>query len=298
MPRTPGGDDLLYREGMDGIRLVASDLDGTLLLPDETVSDRTRAALAATKAAGITVVLVSGRPPRSLGPIAERIGVGGLAICANGAVVWDLDSGTMVDHTPLAADLATRLVHALREAIPGALFAVELESSFGREAGWSDGRALTSPEALEADALELICGPVTKLLVRHPTMAFAEVAERARAAVGDDAVVTWAGLRLVEISAAGVTKAFALERLCRRLGIAAAEVVAVGDMPNDLAMLEWAGTGVAVANAALEVLDAADEVTAANTEDGVARLLERILAADGAAVSGPRPPGPGRGTGR
>ena len=104
---------------MDGIRLVASDLDGTLLLPDESVSDRTRAVLAAAKEAGITVVLVSGRPPRSLGPIAERIGVGGLAICANGAIVWDLDSGTMVDYTPLAADLATRLVHALRQAIPG-----------------------------------------------------------------------------------------------------------------------------------------------------------------------------------
>ena len=123
---------------------------------------------------------------------------------------------------------------------------------------------------------------MTKLLVRHPAMDFAEVAERARRAVGEDAVVTWAGLRLVEISAAGVTKAFALERLCRRLGVAPAEVVAVGDMPNDLAMLAWAGTGVAVANATREVLDAADEVTAANTDDGVALLLERILAANGA----------------
>jgi Cof subfamily protein (haloacid dehalogenase superfamily) len=283
---------------MEDIRLVASDLDGTLLLPDETVSDRTRTALAAAKEAGITVVLVSGRPPRSLGPIAERIGVGGLAICANGAIVWDLDSGTMVDYTPLAADLATRLVHALRQAIPGALFAVELERSFGREAGWSDGVVAARPDVLEADALELICGPVTKLLVRHPSMPFAEVAERARAAVGDDAVVTWAGLRLVEISAAGVTKAYALERLCRRLGIDASEVVAVGDMPNDLAMLDWAGTGVAVANAAPEVLDAADEVTAANTEDGVARLLERILARTAPAANGPRRPGPGTAPGR
>jgi Cof subfamily protein (haloacid dehalogenase superfamily) len=263
---------------MKDIRLVASDLDGTLLRPDETVSDRTRAALAAAKEAGITVVLVSGRPPRSLGPIAERIGVGGIAICANGAVVWDLDSGTMVDHTPLAADLATRLVHALREAIPGALFAVELERGFGREAGWSDGLRAAQPDVLEADALELITGPVTKLLVRHPTMPFAEVAERARAAVGEDAVVTWAGLRLAEISAAGVTKAFALERLCRHLGIDASEVVAVGDMPNDLAMLDWAGTGVAVANAQQSVLDAADEVIPSNVDDGVAVLLERIVA--------------------
>jgi len=270
-----------YREDMDRVRLVASDLDGTLLRPDETVSGRTRAALAAARRAGITVVLVSGRQPRSLGPIAERIGVGGIAICANGALLWDLDSGRLVDSSPLAVDLAARLVRALREAVPGALFAVELEGGFGREAGWDDGLGGAPAGALEADALELIGGPVVKLLVRHPTLPFAEVAERARAAVGDEAVVTWAGLRLVEISAAGVTKAFALERLCRRLGIDAAEVVAVGDMENDLAMLAWAGTAVAVANAAPEVLEAADEVTASNTEDGVAQLLERILA-DGA----------------
>lgn len=271
---------------MRGIRLVASDLDGTLLLPDETVSERTRAALAAAKEAGITVVLVSGRQPRSLGPIAERIGVGGIAICANGALIWDLDAGTLIDATPLAADLAARLVHALREAIPGVLFAVELERGFGHERGWAEDPAAVRPEALEADALELITGPVVKLLLRHPTLPFAELADKARQAIGDDAVATWAGLRLVEISAAGVTKAYALERLCDRLGIDASEVVAVGDMPNDLAMLEWAGTAVAVANATEEVLEAADEVTAANVEDGVAQLLERILAANGA--------GPGR----
>jgi len=270
------------------IKLVASDLDGTLLRPDETVSERTMAAILATRRAGITLVLVTGRPPRNLGPIAERLGVGGIAICANGAVVWDLNTGTILDLTPLAADLAIRLVHKLRAAIPGALFAVELEGGFGREAGWADGLLPAAPDALEADALELITGPVTKLLLRHPTLPFAEVAGRARAAVGEQAVVTWAGTRVVEISAPGVTKAFALERLCRRLGIRPQEVVAVGDMPNDLAMLAWAGRSVAVANAADEVLAAADEVTASNVDDGVALVLERVVAArDGHRRSGP-----------
>jgi hydroxymethylpyrimidine pyrophosphatase-like HAD family hydrolase len=270
------------------IKLVASDLDGTLLRPDETVSERTMAAILATRRAGITLVLVTGRPPRNLGPIAERLGVGGIAICANGAVVWDLDTGTILDLTPLAADLAIRLVHKLRAAIPGALFAVELEDGFGREAGWAEGLLPAAPDALEADALELITGPATKLLLRHPTLPFAEVAGRARAAVGEQAVVTWAGTRVVEISAPGVTKAFALERLCRRLGIRSEEVVAVGDMPNDLAMLAWAGRSVAVANAADEVLAAADEVTAANVDDGVALVLERVVAArDGHRRSGP-----------
>ena len=282
---------------MGEIRLVASDLDGTLLRPDETVSERTRKAIVAVRRAGITLVLVTGRPPRALAPIAARIGVGGIAICANGAVVWDLDAGTMVDVTPLAADLAAGLVRELREAIPGVLFAVELEHGFGREAGWTDGTGpprprlveRETPEVLEADALELVTGPVVKLLVRHPTLPFPEVARRARQAVGEHAVVTWAGTRLLEISTAGVTKAWALERLCARLGVRRQEVLALGDMENDLPMLAWAGHSVAVANAQPDVLDAADEVTASNLDDGVALVLERLAAEP---TARPRPAGP------
>jgi hydroxymethylpyrimidine pyrophosphatase-like HAD family hydrolase len=282
---------------MGEIRLVASDLDGTLLRPDETVSERTREAIVAVRRAGITLVLVTGRPPRALAPIAARIGVGGIAICANGAVVWDLDAGTMVDVTPLAADLAAGLVRELREAIPGVLFAVELEHGFGREAGWTDGTGpprprlveRETPEVLEADALEMVTGPVVKLLVRHPTLPFPEVARRARQAVGEQAVVTWAGTRLLEISAAGVTKAWALERLCARLGVRRQQVLALGDMENDLPMLAWAGHSVAVANAQPDVLDAADEVTASNLDDGVALVLERLAAEP---TARPRPAGP------
>jgi hypothetical protein len=267
---------------MGEIRLVASDLDGTLLRPDGTVSERTRDAVAAARRAGLTLVLVTGRPPRSLAPIAARIGLGGIAICANGAVVWDLDAATMLDTSPLAAELAVGLVRGLRRAIPGALFAVELERGFGREAGWTDGTLPPAPDALEGDALELVTGPVVKLLLRHPTMPHAEVARRAREAVGEEAVVTWAGTQVVEISAAGVTKAWALGRLCDRLGVHREEVVAVGDMENDLAMLAWAGHAVAVANAQQNVLAAADEVTASNLDDGVAQVLERLVAERGA----------------
>jgi len=263
---------------MGEIRLVASDLDGTLLRLDETVSERTRDAVAAARRAGLTLVLVTGRPPRSLAPIAARIGLGGIVICANGAVVWDLDAATMLDTSPLAAELAVGLVRGLRRAIPGALFAVELERGFGREAGWTDGTLPPAPDGLEGDALELVTGPVVKLLLRHPTMPHAEVARRAREAVGEEAVVTWAGTQIVEISAAGVTKAWALGRLCDRLGVHREEVVAIGDMENDLAMLAWAGHAVAVANAQQNVLDAADEATAANVDDGVAMVLERLVA--------------------
>jgi Cof subfamily protein (haloacid dehalogenase superfamily) len=259
------------------IRLVASDLDGTLLRPDETVSERTRAALAAVRHAGIALVLVTGRPPRGLRRIAAAIGVGGVAICANGAVLYDLDAGAVLDQRPLAAAAATRLIAALRAAIPGALFAVELEAGFRREAGWDPSEFNAGGQVVAVGA-ELATAPVAKLLVRHPDLTSPELARLATKAAGHDAVVTWSGDRLVELSAAGVTKATALQRLCQRLGIPREQVIAFGDMPNDLAMLAWAGHSVAVANARPEVREAADEVTASNLEDGVAVVLERILA--------------------
>jgi HAD superfamily hydrolase (TIGR01484 family) len=83
------------------------------------------------------------------------------------------------------------------------------------------------------------------------------------------------GHGLIEISAPGVTKGTGLARLAGELGIAPAEVVALGDMPNDLPMLQWAGYGVAMANAHPAVLDAADEITAHNSEDGLALVLEK-----------------------
>ncbi len=104
----------------------------------------------------------------------------------------------------------------------------------------------------------------------------------AEAVAGDDAIVTRSGLELLEISAAGVTKGSALQRLCDGLGIAAAEVVALGDMVNDLSMLRWAGRAVAPANAHPDVLAAADEVIDGNGDDGVAAYLERLLAGDDA----------------
>jgi Cof subfamily protein (haloacid dehalogenase superfamily) len=260
------------------VRLVASDLDGTLLRPDATVSGRTRVAIERVLAAGVAFVMVTGRPPRSVRELAAGAGVRGLAICANGALVYDLDADAVVAATPLASEVGTRLVTELRSALPGAVFAAETEDRFQSGVGWGR-RGLTVDRVVElADPLDLVAAPVIKLLVRHPERPFAELVERVRAVAGDDAVVTWSGVGLAEISAAGVTKAFALEWVCKRVGVTAAEVVAIGDMPNDLAMLAWAGRSVAVANADPSVLEAADEVTASNVDDGVAVVLERIAA--------------------
>ena len=258
------------------IRLVATDLDGTLLHSDGSVSDRNRAALERAHARGLQIVVTTGRPPRLVHPLAEQIGSADVAICANGAIVVELATGTVLVHHPLAEAVARRLIVELRRELPGILFSLELGLDYAREPAYH-ATFKPPPAPRYADALELVCEPVTKLLARHPSAPFAVVLAAACRIGGDDAVSTTAGGTVVEISGAGVTKASALATLCAAAGIAPAEVIAFGDAPNDLALLAFAGRSVAVGNAHPDVLAAAGEVTATNDEDGVALVLERLL---------------------
>ncbi len=256
--------------------VFATDLDGTLLRTDGTVSERTRRSIARACEAGVTVVLVTARPPRALRHLAQEAGVSGLAICGNGAIVYDLSTETIVTHTPLASSVAQRLVAALRVAVPDSCFAVECGVRAGHDPRYAALQPIADdPPSLIADALTLCAEDVTKLLVHHPAVPLLDLLRITRAIAGDAAVVTHSSTLFVEVSAVGVTKATALERLCAQLGVDAARVVACGDMPNDLPMLHWAWHSVAVANAHPDVLAAVAEVTLSNDEDGVARVLER-----------------------
>ena len=246
-----------------------------MLRSDGSVSERTRSALRRVQESGREVVIVSARAPDWLRPIAADLGLDGYALCCNGAVVYELARERLVRHHTLAAEVAERVVQALREAAPGVAFACERESIAIREPeyvplwAWPDLHPRT-------DALEFVRDPVSKLVVQHPELSQVELYELAARLCGDDATVTYSGQRLVEISGAGVTKALALAGVCADLGVDQADVLAFGDMPNDVPMLAWAGRSVAVANAHPEALAAADEVTASNDEDGVALVLERL----------------------
>ena len=257
------------------IRLVATDLDGTLLRADGSFSERTLAALARVQEAGIGVVFVSARSPRTVPLDAERAGVRGYAICGNGAITYDLAERRIVAHRPLRPETATRVVTALREAAPGVAFGCELELDFGHEPTYVRGEPAYPAQVL--DALELARRPVTKLVAQHRTLPLAELLALATGSVGGEAVVTVSGTQFVEVNAPGVTKAAAVEDLAERLEIVRDEVIAFGDNLNDIPLLVWAGRGVAVANAHPEVLAAADEVTLSNDEDGVARVLESLV---------------------
>jgi Cof subfamily protein (haloacid dehalogenase superfamily) len=259
-------------------RLVATDLDGTLLRSDGTVDLRTRRAIAELEAAGVAFVICTARPSRWLRALAEETGHRGLAVCANGGVIWDLHTDTVVQEFPVQVELAREVVQRLRAVLPQGAWAVERSGGFAHEPAYTPKWPV--PDDTIIDVIDaLLDPPAVKLMLRHPELSADDLLAHARELIGDLVEVSHSSTHdaLLEISAPGVSKASALAGVCAELGVGRADVVAFGDMPNDLAMLSWAGWGVAVANAHADVIAAADEVTASNDEAGVAAVLERLV---------------------
>lgn len=269
-------------------RIVATDLDGTLLRSDGTLSERTRATLLAVQAAGARVVLCTARPVRWVRPIVAAAGIDGCAVCVNGAVIWDFEAEAMVTEDAIAPDVVEAVVAAVGELFPGGAWAVEHAAGFGHEAAYEPHWPVPAGTAV-APVRDLLGTPPLKLLFRHPDHSPDEMLTAARSALGAAAELSHSNSAdgLLEISAPGIDKGAGLARLCATLGAGPADVVAFGDMPNDLALLRFAGHAVAVANAHPEVLAMADEVTLSNDEDGVAAVLERRLHAVHRPLRGP-----------
>ena len=263
--------------------LIATDVDGTLLDPDERVTTRTREAVAAAVAGGAQFVLATGRPPRWIPPVVEGLGFAPMAVCANGAVIYDAATDRVVSACTLPVDALAELAEIATRVVPGVGLAAErigrsahdsatpqFVSAPGYEHAW------LNPDNTEVSYEDLLSAPAVKLLVRQPgtpSAALAAALARHVGVLGDITYSTNDGL--IEISPIGITKAVGVEEVARPLEISAEDVVAFGDMPNDVPMLRWAGHGVAMGNAHPEAIAAANEVTAANSDDGLARVLER-----------------------
>lgn len=276
------------------VKLLATDLDGTLLRSDGTVSAFTRATLDRAAAAGFPVVMVTGRPIRWLPEVSEMTGLRGLAVAANGALVYDLDADEVLSVEPLTPQVMSEVTERLRAEFPKVQFAVEYGIDFAYEEQYRhdwvveptvDQRGRLVPRVRIGELAEIIAEPAVKLLARNPVESTDSFLDQARPVVGELASLTRSGTAgLVEIAAAGVTKASGLARVAAGRGIRATQVAAVGDMPNDVAMLEWAGRSYAVAGAHTDAIAAADEVIAGNDEDAVAHLLAALLAEAARAV--------------
>jgi Cof subfamily protein (haloacid dehalogenase superfamily) len=261
-------------------RLIATDLDGTLLRPDSSVSERARRALSVLGELGIELVFVTGRPPRWVDHLADVVGAHGTVICCNGAFVYDVLRRTVIRAHLISPSVARAIAADLRAALPGVGFAVELPEGIRMEREYP----VVYPEDVPPDGayrpIDAIDRPVGKLLARSLQVPEAEFESSVVRIVGGRAELTPSGYGSpAEIGPLGVTKASSLAEWCARRGISASDVWAFGDGLNDVPMLTWAGVSFAVANAHPDVVAAANQCCPSNAEDGVACVLESLLTA-------------------
>ncbi len=262
-------------------KLVATDLDGTLLRSDGTISERTREALTAATVAGAAHLVVTGRAVPWTRYILDDLGYEGLAVCGQGAQLYDAGAHRLLTSVTLDRQLAG-LALAKIEAEIGPLALAASRDGI-------DGDVLVGPgyrvqgllqSVPFTDAAELWAAPLTKMYIQHPRLTDDELASAARAAAGSLVSVVMAGEGIVELLPLGLSKATGLSLAARRLGVKAADTIAFGDMPNDIPMFAWSAHGVAMANAHEELKAVANEMTLSNDEDGIAVVLESLLGSD------------------
>lgn len=268
-------------------KLVASDVDGTLIDSAERVPARLREVITRMTAQGTVMALSTGRPARWIYTVLEQLPVRPVCVCANGAVIYDSATDRILKAHTLAPETMVEVV-ALAEAAMadhgGVSFAVERA---GRSAFDNvDELFLVTPEYSHAwptlddhgvvPITTLISEPATKLLLRSDFLESKEMFDRLRPVIPEEVghVTFSMSGGLLEVAAPGVTKALGVSYLAELLGVAQEDVITFGDMPNDIEMLQWAGRGVAMGNARPEVKAVSDFVTATNDEAGVADVLE------------------------
>jgi Cof subfamily protein (haloacid dehalogenase superfamily) len=267
-------------------RLIASDLDGTFLQTGGTVSPENVAAIARAHASGLETMFVTGRPSRWMRQIPDMTGHEGLALVCNGALLMDLKTQETIYADLMASDAGLKAAQILQELDPEISFAVELDRhdvSFLVDDKYRPRwEVKQTPPATDVETMfgtEI----VIKLLAR-PSDRVQQNADEflidAQAALEGLVDVTHSNFLdlMIEMSALGVNKGSGLEKYASSKNMTAADIAAVGDMPNDVPMIAWAGRGAAVDNAHDWVKEAANEFLPSNDEHGVAVFIDRIIA--------------------
>ena len=259
------------------VRLVATDLDGTLLGLGDVVSERTRAAIGAAVAAGIHVVAATGRSQWTAAPLVEPAEGLDLVVCSNGASLYHLREQRSLASYPIDDDVIDKVIVTLAEQLPGCVYGWETDDDLHYEAGFLAYR----PNLDRPASPDLLVGErparIRKLMIGHPEVQHYAMLDAVVPLMPRGAFATTSGAPFVEVTGDGVDKAFGVRKVCERLGIASDEVIAIGDNHNDIAMVTWAGRGIAMGNAHPALLAAVDEQTASNVEDGVAQVLESLV---------------------
>jgi len=261
-------------------KLIATDLDGTIVNHDGTISARTVAAFQRARELKVEVFFVTGRPPRWMPEIREAFGFGN-AICGNGAMLYDLMGDVVLEEWLISVDDQLESVNRLRKSIDQVSFAVESHNYFHREKAyiprWDVGLDNIGVHTIE----EAIKAPALKMLARcsQQNLSSDEMLEIALRDLDGLVTVTHSNPHdsLLEISALGVSKGATLARMAERLGITASECVTFGDNPNDFSMLEWAGRSYAMSSGHPDGAKYAKSIAGACHEDGVAIAIEALL---------------------
>lgn len=258
-----------------GPRLIACDLDGTLIARDNRMTERVAEAVARTIDAGIPIIAVTGRPWQWVLDFARNHRLLPYAVVSNGAALVDVATGA-VEHNGLADGAVVGLMNRIRQAVPGVTFAIDSTEDLFHERGFHDPGYLGEHEV--EDLAPLAERDVIKLIARKEGMLGTELVDLLDATVLDGAAVPFAGYgEWVELLASGVSKASGLAVVSERLGFQPSDVWAVGDAWNDVPMFEWAGTAIAMADAPEHVMVVADRVVPTADDDGVAVLLDELL---------------------
>jgi len=261
-------------------KLIGTDLDGTIVAHYGYISERTKIALAQAQRAGIHIYFVTGRPIRWMVEIKSNFDFG-LGICGNGAMLYDFINEKVLEEWLFSVENQKEAVKRLREVIPPVSFATEIGENFHREKRyvprWDIGADDLGVEKIE----EAITGPALKLLARCSDGEYTsdQMLELASTAIGDIATVTHSNSAdsLLEISALGVSKGATLAKIAERHGLTAQDCVTFGDNPNDFSMLSWASRSWAMADGHPDLMKYAKFQTDAHQDDGVAKVIERLL---------------------
>jgi Cof subfamily protein (haloacid dehalogenase superfamily) len=261
-------------------KLIATDLDGTIVPHTGAISERTLNAFTRARDLGVEIFFVTGRPPRWMPEIRDAFGFGH-AICGNGAMLYDLMNDVVLEQWLIEVPDQLESVKRLRASIEQVSFAVESHSYFHREKAyiprWDVGLDNIGVHTIE----EVLKSPALKILARCSAQnlssdAMLDIAQREL-----DGLVTVTHSNphdsLLEISALGVSKGATLAKMAARLGIDASESVSFGDNPNDFSMLEWAGRSFAMASGHPAGAKYAKSVAGNCEDDGVAIEIEALL---------------------
>ncbi len=260
------------------IRLIAIDVDGTLLNTSREISSRTLEVLDRVRSKGVKLVLVTGRNYPGVKPLYQAIRANGPVVCYNGASVINGDDGSVISSTMLDDRITRRIIEFARardihiQVFIGNQFYYERarKEAASYEANVNiAGKVISFSEIDDLRALKVLC------IADHEKLL--EISDEIREAFGDKIFQTFSFPYYLEVMSGEVSKAEGLKVVSLQLGIDPDEIAAFGDGENDIAMLKFAGVGVAMENASDPVKEAAGYVTCSNDEDGLARFLEEYL---------------------